>query len=287
MMSLNSQQHGISLWLDSSYTTSCTPSQNHIMPLRLPAPSPSLLQHLRFLAFPSSSTSAPCARLSQARTLHHVKFLRRTLSTSPIRHAPPRPPSARNPNAPKSHDRGPTSEEDTQTDFGKMDIMSTSNAPQPATSIDACTGDGFHLNNGVKTSGGKGVLLVGGECFLWDPWSAVKSTKSTAATTSSSPSQSDLLDARGTLHLPELAWSLLSLLHPKPDLLLLGTGARLQMLSRPTRDYISRVLGLRVDVMDTANASAAYNLLAQERGVEGGGGVGAVMLPLGWTGAKR
>ena len=165
--------------------------------------------------------------------------------------------------------------------------MSTSNAPQPATSIDACTSDGFHLNNGVKTSGGKGVLLVGGECFLWDPWSAVQSTKSTTSATSTTSGQSDLLDARGTLHLPEPAWSLLSLLHPKPDLLLLGTGARLQMLSKPTREYISRVLGLRVDVMDTANARAAYNLLAQERGVEGGGGVGAVMLPLGWTGAKR
>ena len=164
-----------------------------------------------------------------------------------------------------------------------MDIMATSNAPQPATSIDACTSDGFHLNNGVKTSGRKGVLLVGGECFLWDPWMAVGSTKSFTTT---SGQRGDLLDARGTLHLPELAWSLLALLHPKPDLLLLGTGARLQMLSKPTRDYISRVLGLRVDVMDTANASAAYNLLAQERGVEGGGGVGAVMLPLGWTGAK-
>ena len=168
-----------------------------------------------------------------------------------------------------------------------MDIFSTSNSPTPATSIDACTSDGFHLNNGIKTTGGKGVLLVGGECFTWDPWSAVKATSASPLEASAARGQSDLLDARGTLQIPELAWSLLAVLHPKPDLLLLGTGARLHMLSKPTRDYISRVLGLRVDVMDTANASAAYNLLAQERGVEGGGGVGAVMLPLGWTGMKR
>ena len=257
------------------------------MPSTPSAPSRALLQHLRSLALPSSCRPAICARLSQSPSLGQPRSSWRPLSTSCIHRAPPRPPSSRNPNAPKTHDRGPTSEEDTQTDFGKMDIMSTSNAPQPATSIDACTSDGFHLNNGVKTSGGKGVLLVGGECFLWDPWRAVQSTKSTSSGPSTTAGQSDLLDARGTLHLPELAWSLLSLLHPKPDLLLLGTGARLQMLSKPTREYISRVLGLRVDVMDTANASAAYNLLAQERGVEGGGGVGAVMLPLGWTGAKR
>jgi len=39
-----------------------------------------------------------------------------------------------------------------------------------------------------------------------------------------------------------------------------------------------------VDVMDAGNASAAYNVLSQERGVEGGGGVGAVLLTVGWRG---
>jgi hypothetical protein len=56
------------------------------------------------------------------------------------------------------------------------------------------------------------------------------------------------------------------------------------MLSKATREYLGAQLGMRVDVMDTANASSAYNLLAQERGVEGGGGVGAALLPLGWPG---
>ena len=56
------------------------------------------------------------------------------------------------------------------------------------------------------------------------------------------------------------------------------------MVGKETKRYLMAELGVRVDVMDTANASAAYNLLALERGVEGGGGVGALLLPLGWKG---
>ena len=116
------------------------------------------------------------------------------------------------------------------------------------------------------------MLLVGGECFTLDLNTA---------------EAGDMVDKRGTLTIPTTALGVLEVLYPKPDLLLLGTGGKLWMLSKATREHLTRVLGLRVDVMDTGNASAAYNLLAQERGVEGGGGVGAVMLPLGWSGKGR
>jgi hypothetical protein len=53
------------------------------------------------------------------------------------------------------------------------------------------------------------------------------------------------------------------------------------MLSKDTRRYLSEELGMRVDVMDTANAAAAYNLLVMERGVEG---VGAILIPDGFVG---
>ncbi|RMZ81815.1 hypothetical protein DV738_g2008, partial [Chaetothyriales sp. CBS 135597] len=171
----------------------------------------------------------------------------------------PPPRRTTNPNAPKTHDRGPPSSESTQTDFSKLDIFQSFNIPVPATSIDACTGDGFHLNNDVKITDHDGVLLVGGEAFAWN-------------------------SKRTTLTLTPQALSLLAVLHPKPDLLLLGTGARLWMLSRATRHYLNAELGIRVDIMDTANASSAYNLLAQERGVEQGSGVGAALLPLSWNG---
>lgn len=161
-----------------------------------------------------------------------------------------------------------------------MDVLG--HIPTPATSVDACTSDGFHLDNGVKTGGGSGILLVGGEAFKWEPWRASPASSGNAAATLGS-----LLDTRkGILSIPPLSLGLLELIHPKPDLLIVGTGGRLWMLSPDTRRYISEVLGCRLDVMDTANAAAAYNLLAKERGVEGGSGVGALFLPVGWVGVK-
>ncbi|EXJ59544.1 uncharacterized protein A1O5_12169 [Cladophialophora psammophila CBS 110553] len=179
-----------------------------------------------------------------------------------------------------------------------MDILASAGVEEPATSIDACTSDGFHLNNGVHTSGGKGVILVGGEAFLWQPW--MPTTTGAAATdaasypgnaaskTSGSGSGSGehkgftvFLDPRGMLNFPPSTLGLLSLLYPKPDLLLIGTGRKLWMLSRETRRYLSEELGIKVDVMDTPNAAAAYNLLVMERGVEE---VGSILIPEGWRG---
>ena len=155
-----------------------------------------------------------------------------------------------------------------------MDVLG--HVPTPATSVDACTTDGFHLDNGVKTEGGAGILLTGGEAYTWQPWLTASSSKI-----------SDLLDARrGTLTLPKESLGILEMLHPKPDLLIIGTGGKLWMLSQDTKRYISETLGCRLDVVDTANAAAAYNLLAKERGVEGGSGVGALLLPLGWVGPQ-
>ncbi|KAJ9616459.1 hypothetical protein H2200_000177 [Cladophialophora chaetospira] len=156
-----------------------------------------------------------------------------------------------------------------------MDIYASAGVEEPATSIDACTPDGFHLNNGVVTGGGRGVMLVGGEGFVWSPWNLASST---------SPTQqnfSQFIDARGLISFPSSSFGLLTLLYPKPDLLIFGTGRRLHMLSKETRHYLSEELGISVDVMDTANAAAAYNLLVMERGVER---VGAILIPEGFKG---
>ncbi len=146
------------------------------------------------------------------------------------------------------------------------------NMGTPATSIDACISDGFHLNNGLKTAGGSGIILVGGEAYLWRPWEATSPTTEPAA----------MLSKVGTLDIggSRGAWGLLELLWPKPDLLILGTGGKVWPLSKETREHING-LGVRIDVMDTGNASAAYNLLATERGTDI---VAAAMLPLGWKG---
>lgn len=49
-------------------------------------------------------------------------------------------------------------------------------------------------------------------------------------------------------------------------------------ISPKTRQFING-LGIRVDIQDTRNAAAQFNLLATERGV---GSVAAALIPLGW-----
>ena len=116
-------------------------------------------------------TSLPKQRqISKGLSLHSLhrkkpsacpNYSLRTLATSSTQRVPPS-------NPPRS--TGPASTESTQTDFGNMDVFS--NSPAPTASIDACTSDGFHLDNGVKISDGSGLLLVAGEAFRWRPWEA-------------------------------------------------------------------------------------------------------------------
>lgn len=52
-------------------------------------------------------------------------------------------------------------------------------------------------------------------------------------------------------------------------------------LSPETKNHI-HALGIRVDIVDTRNAAAQFNMLATERGVSE---IAAAMIPLGWKGA--
>jgi len=61
-------------------------------------------------------------------------------------------------------------------------------------------------------------------------------------------------------------------------LLILGLGKEMRPLSPNTRARING-LGIRVDIQDTRNAAAQFNLLATERGV---GNVAAALIPIGW-----
>jgi NADH dehydrogenase [ubiquinone] 1 alpha subcomplex assembly factor 3 len=110
---------------------------------------------------------------------------------------------------PKSRDRGPKSDEDTQTDFSALDMLR--NTAAPATSIDACTGDGFALDNQMRVSG-SGILLVGGEAFRWRPWLQDQSKQGAGEDTMAGK----LLNAKGQWEVPEQAWGILELVYPKP-----------------------------------------------------------------------
>lgn len=181
--------------------------------------------------------------------------------------------SARALAAPKSKDRGPPSKEDTQTDFGALDVLA--NMPPPTTGIDACLEDGFALNNSMRITGA-GVLLVGGEAFKWRPWVRGAEGKE------GSIEDGKLKNAKGQWECDRLAWGVLDVVWPKPDLLILGTGPGILPISPATRRDLTE-LGIRVEVQDTRNAAAQFNLLATERGLLQ---VAAAFVPIGWKEAK-
>ena len=145
-----------------------------------------------------------------------------------------------------------------------MDMLS--NTPAPSTAIDACMDNGFALNSGLKVTGA-GVMLVAGEAFQWRPWEC---------------SGGSVKNKRGQFDVDKQAWGILDLVWPKPDLLVLGTGERIMPVSPETRAAISE-LGVRIEVQDTRNAAAQFNLLATERGVQQ---VVAALVPVGWKERK-
>ncbi|KZF24463.1 hypothetical protein L228DRAFT_281533 [Xylona heveae TC161] len=169
---------------------------------------------------------------------------------------------------PRSTYRGPQSQEDTQTDFARLDVLAGTNAP--ATAIDACLDDGFHLSSGLKITGGSGCMLVAGEAFVWRPWEANDGTDGER--------RGSLINRKGQWHASKSAWGILDLIWPKPDLLILGLGATMRPITPETKSFIQS-LGIRVEIQDTRNAAAQFNLLATERGV---GNVAAALIPLGW-----
>ena len=62
------------------------------------------------------------------------------------------------------------------------------------------------------------------------------------------------------------------------DLLILGLGPSMRPVAPEVRKHINS-FGVRVDVQDTRNAAAQFNLLATERGVDN---VAAALIPIGW-----
>lgn len=124
--------------------------------------------------------------------------------------------------------------------------------------------DGFGLNSGITITGGDGALLVNGEAFRWKPWEARGSL--------------ELVNKKGQFDLPLEAFGLFDFLWPRPDLLVIGVGKVNLPLSPETRKHIAQ-LGIRVEVLDTRNAAAQFNLLATERGVSE---VAAALIPMGW-----
>lgn len=129
---------------------------------------------------------------------------------------------------------------------------------------------GFVLNNGMRVTDGSGILLVGGEAFSWRPWEL------------NSTSDWRIQNKKGQFDISPQSLGLLAQLWPRPDLLVIGVGQENRPLSPELRKAIS-ALGMRIEVLDTRNAAAQYNLLATERGLDD---VAAALIPIGWIEGK-
>ncbi|KAL4890793.1 hypothetical protein BDV59DRAFT_183681 [Aspergillus ambiguus] len=226
-------------------------------------PSPQLLRALRT----SIATSRPGAGLLCARSSSPIVRIAHRNNSNYAR--PTRMIPRSHTLKPSSHDRGPQSSETTQTDFAALDVLGS--VPMPTTSVDATLDTGFHLNNGLKVRDGDGVLLVGGEAFAWRPWKAVTGGMRSA-----------MVNQKGQFEVDPKAWGLLDVVWPRPDLLLIGMGANIFPLSPETKRHINS-LGMRVEVLDTRNAAAQFNMLATERGLNE---IAAAMIPIGWKGGN-
>ncbi|KAK4662173.1 uncharacterized protein QC763_0110650 [Podospora pseudopauciseta] len=168
--------------------------------------------------------------------------------------------------APLAHNNEPVPTSSPTTDFSSLDVLG--NTPVPSTSIDVCHHDGFSLNSGVQITNGSGALLIGGEAFEWKPW-LTKDEKGT---------RKKMINSKWQWEIDPESLGVLSVVWPRPDLLILGVGKYNRPISPKTRQAIGE-MGMRVEVLDTRNAASQYNLLATERGV---GDVAAALVPIGF-----
>ncbi len=175
-----------------------------------PTTPPHRQQHRRTLQRPLPSTQPPHALLSNKSPFHTTPALFTTTSY-PFRSTSHKPSP--------DHDRGPTSKEDTQTDFAALNVLGS--AVIPTTSVDVCEFDGFLLDSGLRIGDGDGVLLVSAEAFVWRPWMAAPSVGSGGGNKvitgrMLAKGGEPLINAVGQWDVGEHAWGLLKAVWPKP-----------------------------------------------------------------------
>jgi len=178
----------------------------------LPPPTtpPYRQQHRRTLQRPSPLTQPPHSPLSNKSPFHTTAAL---LTTTP------RPFRSTSHKPSPDHDRGPTSKEDTQTDFAALNVLGS--AVIPTTSVDVCEFDGFLLDSGLRIGDGDGVLLVSAEAFVWRPWMAAPSVGSGSGNKvitgrMLAKGGKPLINVAGQWDVGEHAWGLLKAVWPKP-----------------------------------------------------------------------
>lgn len=112
-----------------------------------------------------------------------------------------------------------------------FNVFSTADKPQ-LPRIDKCRRTGINIA-GVNLQGP--AFLVNGAILLWDVKAPLKAEH----------------------------FTLLKHIQPIPEILLLGTGKEMELLDKSVLESI-RKNGIQVDVMNSRNACATYNVLVEE-----------------------
>ncbi|KAH9855034.1 DUF498-domain-containing protein [Lenzites betulinus] len=139
-------------------------------------------------------------------------------------------------------------------DGGLSNIISGGTAP--AVEVKTITQEGIQLGDGLLLT--SACIFLDSKVFLWNV-------------------PEHLWDGWKPAH-----FEIFETVVPKPEILLIGTGQRVEMLPPALRQYLIKA-GVQVDVMNTRNACSTYNLLAEE-----GRRVAAALLPITarkWEGA--
>ncbi|KAI7833711.1 NADH dehydrogenase 1 alpha subcomplex assembly factor 3 [Kickxella alabastrina] len=106
---------------------------------------------------------------------------------------------------------------------------------------------GFRLNNGHTVYGP--ILIVNNEAF------SLKIPPPKADSSGKVVNPLMLLDAR--------ALEVLNIVTPKPEMVVVGGGAGLSLLSGPARKYLTSI-GINVELASTRYASSTFNTLSEE-----------------------
>ncbi|KAL6452125.1 Ndufaf3 NADH dehydrogenase [ubiquinone] 1 alpha subcomplex assembly factor 3 [Candida maltosa Xu316] len=149
----------------------------------------------------------------------------------------------------------------------KNDILMYST--KPMNYIESVKENGFHLsNNFLITSPRKndnnaivGLLLLHSETFEVD----LKTSKDDSTL---------VIENDWYVKLGDDVLNVFKLVHPKPEILVIGLGKKSRMLSIENRDFFSK-LGIQLEISDSNNAAQIFDLLATERPNV----IGALLLP--------
>ncbi|KAL5615041.1 hypothetical protein BROUX41_005106 [Berkeleyomyces rouxiae] len=151
------------------------------------------------------------------------------------------------------------------SEMGSLDVLGS--LPVPESSVTTCTARGFKLHGGAVTDNGDALMMFDDHVVRWRPWEHEKMG-----------GRMRILNDKGQLDLPAEVFGVFDVMWPRPDMIIIGSGPSIAPMSPAMRNVFVQ-LGMRVDVLDTRNAAAQYNLLATERGTDT---IAAALFPLGW-----